>query len=248
MKMKYLPVFLCLGVLETEIALAGPADYVYTPIVESGEKEIDFKHGSARQKDGTLKQVSSLGFGYGVSDTWFTEIYFKRESAGTARLTLAEWENKFQLTEAGKYPVDVGLIMEFEAPLNDGNEPYEFKFGPLFQHGTGKLQLNGNLLWERKFGNRNDGDDPYMTEFGYQWQIKYRWQPVLEFGMQGFGELGQWDHWEKSANQNHRFGPAVFGKFSLGHRHAIKYNAAWLFGASSAAPNHTLRMQVEYEF
>ncbi len=250
MKQKYLyqTLILFLGILNNSIAVAGPADYVYTPVVESGETEIDFKHGTARQKDGTLKQVSSIGVGYGVSDSWFTEFYLKRESEGSARLTLAEWENKFQLTETGKYAVDVGLIAEFEAPLNNGNEPYEFKFGPLFQHETGRLQLNGNLLWERKFGNRDDGDDPYMTEFGYQWQIKYRWQPVMEFGMQGFGELGEWNDWNKLSDQNHRLGPAVFGKYALGNRKAIKYNAAWLFGASSAAPGHTLRMQIEYEF
>ena len=67
--------------------------------------------------------------------------------------------------------------------------------------------------------------------------------------MQGFGELGQWNDWNPRAAQNHRYGPAVFGKIALGdHRQAIKYNAGWLFGASTAAPNHTFRMQVEYEF
>ena len=110
---------LCLGTLNTVIAFAGPADYVYTPTVEYGEREIDFKHGNAKQQDGTRKQVSSLGFGYGATEYWFTEIYLKHESEGTHNLNIAEWENKFQLTETGKYPVDVGLIAEFEAPLNN---------------------------------------------------------------------------------------------------------------------------------
>ena len=249
MKKSQLALCICISAMNAGVAIAGPADYVYTPIVEYGEKEIDFKYGTAKQKDGTLKEVSSLGLGYGVSETWFTEIYLKRENAGGAGLTLAEWENKFQLTETGRYPVDAGLIVEFEAPINNGTEPYEFKFGPLFQSEISKVQFNGNLLWKRKFGHQNDGDDPYPTEFGYQWQIKYRWQPVLEYGMQGFGELGQWNDWNPRTAQNHRYGPAVFGKIALGnHRQAIKYNAAWIFGASTAAPNHTLRMQVEYEF
>jgi hypothetical protein len=34
----------------------------------------------------------------------------------------------------------------------------------------------------------------------------------------------------------------------LGNKQAIKYNAAWLLGASSAAPDHTFRLQAEYEF
>lgn len=229
------------------LALAGPADYVYTPTVEYGEKELDFKFGTAKQQDGSRKTVSTLGFGYGVTEYWFTELYLKREREGGERLTLAEWENKFQLTETGKYPVDVGLIIEIEAPLNSGNEPYELKLGPLLQTEFGKLQLNGNALFERKFGPK-DADDQYHAEIGYQWQAKYRWQPAFEFGAQGFGEMGEWNNWDQSSNQNHRLGPAVFGKFDIGQHQKIKYNAAILFGVSDAAPDHTFRMQAEYEF
>ena len=243
MKSKYPAIILCLGAINTDIVFAGPADYVYTPMVEYGEREIDFKFGSARNPDGTSKQVSSLGFGYGATEYWFTELYVKRERADGGKLTLAEWENKFQLTETGKYPVDAGLIVEIEAPVNDGNEPYEFKLGPLFQTDFGKLQLNGNMLFERKFSGSGG---PYTTNFGYQWQAKYRWQPILEFGVQGFGDMGKWNDWDTPAS--HRIGPAIFGKFALGNRQAIKYNAAWLLKASNAAPANTLRMQVEYEF
>jgi len=233
-----------MGAMNTGAAFAGVADYVYTPTVVNGEREIDFKYGSARQKDGTQARVTSLGFGYGASDSWFTEVYLKRESVDSDKLTIAEWENKFQLTETGKYPVDFGLITEFEAPTSNANEPYEFKFGPLLQTEFGKVQLNGNLLFERKFG-RGAGAP---TEFGYQWQAKYRWKTALDFGVQGIGELGKWDDWVKQDQQFHRIGPAVFGKIGLGNRQVIQYNAAWLIGTSNAAPDHTFRMQVEYEF
>jgi len=233
-----------LSVITIPVASAGPADYVYTPRVVYSEQEIDFKFGSARNPDGTSKQVSSLGYGKGVTEYWFTEIYLKRESDNGSKLTLAEWENKFQLTETGKYPVDAGLIVEIEVPLNTGNEPNEFKIGPLFQAGFGKYQLNGNLLFERKFGPGG----PHLTEFGYQLQAKYRLQPSFEFGAQALGETGEWNNWDNRASQNHRIGPAVFGKIRLGHNQAVMYNAAWLLGASDAAPDHTFRMQAEYEF
>jgi hypothetical protein len=86
------------------------------------------------------------------------------------------------------------------------------------------------------------------AQLEYQWQAKYRWQPRLEFGLQGFGEVGQWNRWDSHENQNHRMGPAVFGKVALGGRQAIRYNAGWLVGTSPAAPDHTLRLQVEYEY
>jgi hypothetical protein len=244
---------LSLGVLLWEIictpdVLANPADYVYTPTVEYGEKEIDFKFGTNTPQAGVgTSSGASLGFGYGAKEYWFTEVYLKQERSGSTDANLAEWENKFQLTETGQYPVDYGLITELEAPLG-ANAPWEFKFGPLFQTEFGKLQLNGNLLFERAFGKADENGVPYNTNFSYQWQAKYRWQPTLEFGFQGMGDMGKWNDWDTQMDQNHRSGPAVFGKFALGNRQAIRYNAAWLLGTSNAAPNHTFRMQVEYEF
>jgi len=234
-----------LGLFIVGSAVAGPADYVYTPNVEYGEREIDFKYGTGKVSGEDREHVYSLGLGLGVNERWFTEVYLKRETAGSDRVTISEWENKFQLTETGKYPIDIGLITEIEAPLQDG-KPYEFKFGPLFQTDFGKLQLNANVLFERTFGGGDDQE--HITEAGYQWQVKYRWQEALEFGAQGIGEVGKWNDWDRHDEQKHRIGPAVFGKVGLGGHQAIRYNAAWLIGVSDAAENSTLRMQVEYEF
>ena len=235
------------GIVCAQDVFAGAADYVYTPAVEYGEREVDIKFGATSPLAGNRAQGASIGFGYGAKEYWFTEVYLKQERDGSDVANLVEWENKFQLTETGQYPVDVGLITELEAPLST-NASWEFKLGPLFQTEFGKLQLNGNLLFERAFGNADENGVPFSTNFNYQWQAKYRWQPVLEFGVQGLGEMGKWNDWNSQASQNHRVGPAIFGKFALGNRQAIKYNAAWLLGASNAAPTHTFRMQVEYEF
>lgn len=236
-----------LATLLSSAVYAGPADYVYMPTVEHGEREIDFKFGTATPPGGERESVTSLGYGYGATEYWFTELYLKREIAGnTSDVTLAEWENKFQLLETGKYPVELGLITEIEAPISESG-PWELKLGPLLQTEFGKLQLNGNLLFERKFSSDGSGVQ-YAAEIGYQWQIKYRLQTTFEFGAQGFGEMGEWDKWSAKEEQIHRAGPAIFGKFPLGNRQAIKYNAAWLIGTSTAAPDHTFRMQAEYEF
>ena len=239
-------VLLC-GIVCAQNAFAGAADYVYTPAVEYGEREIDIKAGATSAVNGNRSQAASIGFGYGAKEYWFTEVYLKQEREGSDIANIAEWENKFQLTATGEYPVDVGVITELEAPLS-ANTPWEFKIGPLFQTDFGKLQLNGNLLFERAFGMTDESGEPYSTNFSYQWQVKYRWQPVLEIGAQGFGDMGKWNDWDSKDNQNHRVGPAVFGKFALGNHQAIRYNAAWLFGVSDAAPDNTFRMQVEYEF
>jgi len=225
-------------------AIAGPADYIYTPMVEFGEREIDFKYGSSALPNARHKQAISIGLGMGVTQRWFTEVIYKEKRKGGKTVQQAEWENKFQLTEAGEYPVDVGALVEIEAPLS-GSQPWGIKLGGLFQTEFSKLQLNGNLLLKRKFGISGR---TFNTTLLYQLQAKYRLQPTFEFGVQGFGNMGKWNDWSQQSKQNHLFGPAVFGKIKLGTHRAIKYNAAWLFAASRGAPRNTLRTQVEYEF
>ena len=226
--------------------LAGTSDYVYTPIVEEGEREIDFKAGSARMKDGTRESKNSIGFGWGVTNRWFTELYaiWHKEPGIPYSFDAWEWENKVQLTETGKYPVDVGFILEIERP-RDRSEGYEYRWGPLLQADiSSDVQANLNLLVEKHIRTAT----PARAELGYQWQVVYRWRPQLEWGAQGFGTVGPWDHWAASADQSHVAGPALFGKVRVGQKQVIKYNAGLLFGLNEGAPRNTLRLQAEYEF
>lgn len=234
-----------IAALSAGMAHAGPADYVYMPGVEYGEREIDFKAGSDRDRGKEEKTAASIGFGWGVKEWWFTELYVKydRERGENFRYDAVEWENKFQLTETGKYPIDLGLLVEIERP-RDHDEGWEVKLGALAQKDIGKVQVNLNLLAERHF----DAAEKSETELGYQWQLKYRLLPTFEYGLQGFGEVGKWNDWEKSDEQEHKAGPAIFGKLPVGNHQAIKYNAAYLIGMTKATPDHTLRMQMEYEF
>jgi hypothetical protein len=226
-------------------ALAEPADYVATPIVEAGEREVDFKVGRAAGAGGRHDAAASLGFGYGASERWFTEVYlkYKDENSAGGKFDAVEWENKLQLTETGKYPVDLGVLLEIEHP-QDHAEGWEVRWGPLLQTEFGKWQLNLNLFLQRNYR----AELPSTMQFLYQWQTKYRWRKELEFGIQGFGETGSWHDWLPRDEQNHRIGPALFGKFGIGGGHQLEYNVAWLFGASRAAPAHTLRAQLEFEF
>jgi hypothetical protein len=227
-------------------AFAGPADYVYEPAVEYGEREIDFKTGTAKLRDGERASATSLGFGYGVTPRWFTEFYAKwhKEPGEASGFDAWEWENKFQLTETGQYPVDIGFILEIERP-KDRSEGYEVRWGPLFQTDiTDKVQANLNLLIEKHY--RADNAGPAV--FQYQWQVKYRMRPEFEYGLQGFGETGPWDHWAPSSEQAHIAGPAIFGKVHVGNHQAIRWNAGLLFGLNHGAPKNTLRLQAEYEF
>jgi len=226
-----------------QAALAEPNDYVYVPAVSYGEREIDFKFGNATGPQ--AGRATSLGFGYGAGERWFTEFYVKYqgEPGGPDTFDAYEWENRFLLTEPGKYPVDLGFVVEIERP-QDRSEGYPVRFGPLLQTEFGRWQLNANLLFQRNYRSEVPND---LTA-GYQLQLKYRYREEFEYGLQAFAEVGKWDHWDPAAEQTSRLGPAVFGHLKLSGRQAISYNAAYLIGLSPAAPDHTFRMQVEYEF
>ncbi len=224
---------------------AGPDDYMRTPIVEEGEKEIDLKWGTQDNRDGTSSYATALGLGWGVTSRWFTEFYGKYKGGTGQSGYLAAWEveNRFQLTETGQFPVDVGFLLEMERP-EDRAEGYEFVYGPMLQSEWGRIQGNLNLFLKKHVKT----DLPFDTELKYQMQIKYRQSEKFEWGAQAYGELGQWNDWSQRSSQVHKFGPAVFGKFKTTGRQAIKWNAAILRGTTNASPSTTFRLQAEYEF
>lgn len=226
-------------------AIAAPVDSVYTPYVEYGKREFDYRYASTRKGGDSRRTPSSIGFGYSAGDYWFTKFHlqYNRVGDGSNKYDGLAWENKFQLTDVGQYPVDIGFIATLARPQNR-SEGYELTLGPLFQSYIGSTQLNGNLLFVRNFR----ADVPKPTQLEYQWQARYRMNPKLDFGAQGFGEFGRWDHWAPRSQQTHLFGPALFGKLPLAGRQALKYNAAYLIDANDAIHSKTFRVQIEYEF
>jgi len=229
-------------------AVAGPADYIYNPLVEEGEREIDSKLGTARGKGGDPRESQfTFGYGIGVNRWWFTEVYVvaKNQSPDGTYYDAVEWENKFQLTERGKYPFEAGFLIEVEKPKGP-RSGWELKWGPLLQTDlTAKIQLNANLLVKSHFDSAESG----INEMLYQLQAKYRWKRELEVGVQALGDSGgTWGNWAPGREQSHRVGPAVFGKIPLGGQSYFRYNAGWLFGVSPGAPSQTLRAQLEYAF
>ena len=91
---------------------------VYSPIVEKGEIEVEargeYDADERPSKDDVQKHKYALG--YGVTDRWFTEIYGELERTKNDddedldfQFTALAWEHRFQLTEQGQFPVDVGL-------------------------------------------------------------------------------------------------------------------------------------------
>ncbi len=95
-----------------------------------------------------------------------------------------------------------------------------------------------------------DGDDDdaeARTTLGYQWQVLYRHSHRIYYGLQGMGEMGQWDDWAKRDDQEHKIGPTLFGRLKTAGGQRLNYNAGLLFGVTDGTPDYTLRFKLEYE-
>lgn len=222
-------------------AHAGAAEVVYQPIVENGETEFEYR-GGWRTFDGRREEHASIvELGRGMSDTWFTELELEQsfENGGPNRLESLEWENIFALTERGKHWMDFGVLAAYEHTF-DPNSPDGFRIGPMFMKDVGPVTANVNLLFEREAGRGAAHD----TGLGYTWQVRWHGSEAFEVGAQGLGELGALGH--LGQDQSHIAGPAIFGQHRFG-RDTVKWNAAVLGGLDRAAPNVTIRTQIEIE-
>jgi hypothetical protein len=240
--------------LGTEHALAVNAgDYLFTPTVTQGEREIDMYGGTGSSGDKTRAESNAgLGLGYGVTQHWFTEldIEYRWQSPVGTGLDAFEWENILQIGEPGQWPVDIGMVCNVEKPYEASRntlqtEGWSLRFGPLIQKDIGKVEVNFNLLVTRFF----QSSEFSSMQFGYQSQIKYRYSQPLEVGIQAFGRFSSGRQaWAPYPQQVLRVGPVVLGRLRLPQERSLSYNVGFLLGTTQRSPDQTLRLQVEYEF
>src|SRR6476469_531765 len=201
-------------------AFAGAADPVYTPTVEQGETEFELRGGYRDFAHEPNEHAFVFDVGYGVTNRWRTEavLEYAAEGGEPGKLEALEWENVFVLTEPGKHWIDVGVLAEYENSF-----------------------ANLNFRFKREVGSGSSGN----TELDYRWQLRWRGNEALEWGVQGFGELGTTN--DLGGEDWHSAGPALFGVKRLAGRDKVRYNAAVLAGLSNAAPDAAVRFQIEYE-
>ena len=234
-----------LAALLPQLACAETGYYMVTVYDVEGQASLDYKYWNAHFKDRATRAMPELGFGYGVTSRWYTELsasWFQIGGSQT-RHTGVQWQNDFLLTQ-GEYDWDLALhtMVERQRDRADG---YFYEVGPVFQTEYWRTQVNFNVFLQRAADNGQHND----TEMVYQWQIKHRWKSWLQPGLQGFGEVGKWNDWLPRRDQSHRAGPAVFGHVDVGPRgQQIKYEAAYLMGKNSDRPAKSFAMRAQYLF
>jgi len=218
---------------------------VYSPHVEKGEIEIEARghvdFDDDNDKDKARKDIFEIG--YGLTDWWRTSLFveYEEEPQGDYEHAATAWENIFQVTESGKYWMDVGLYLEYEVP--EGSDPDSLEIKGLFEKEVKRFVNTANLIFERQVGGNASKD----IELGYAWRTKYRLRTDFEPGLELYGDLGELDDWDINDDQNHQAGPVATGKFHLGEESAIVYELGYLFGLTSESPDGSVKWMLEFE-
>lgn len=221
---------------------------VYYPQVVKGESEIELRGFVYYDKDPGIDNTQSykLGAGHSFTDYWFTEVYAevnKPADDSSYAVGAYEWENLFQLTATGKYWADFGFGVEY-AHAHKSTDPNEWELMPIAQKQVGRQLITLNIPFTYETGN--NADDTWRLE--YAWQYKWLGNPALEFGIEGYGFLGDVANWDPTSKQVHQVGPSLFGKIKTAPGHAWQYQVGMLFGLGTASPEMTLYGNLEYEF
>ncbi|WLI87468.1 hypothetical protein Q4S45_11990 [Massilia sp. R2A-15] len=241
--MKKILVLTSLALLMQQAA-ADTGYYLVTTYPNEGQRSVDFKYWNAKPAGKAPRSSPELGLAWNVTSRWYTELTAQwfQMSPGSNHLSAVEWQNDFMLTQ-GEYPVDLAFHTNIERDT-DGSGEIGYEYGPVLQTEFGRTQLNLNVFLQRHCRTAQ----AEATTIAYQWQVKYRWIEKLQFGVQGFGEMGKWNDWLPREQQSHRAGPAVFGSWLLAGGHEWKYEAAYLIGKNSARNAKSVAMRIQYAF
>ena len=251
-----------LALTAAALLLAAPsarADYHIFAPTEIDLGELELEHNGSASFDhlpaNNGARSYTLELGTGLTPWWHSEIEagFDREPGQGQPTLLSQlvWENMFELTEPGEYWADVGVYAEYGQSLAHGTHAAanEITFGPAISKDIGRTTNTINLFFTRQFG---PDETTQGLDFTYAWQTKYNiWEqfsPAIEI----YGDAGVIGSSPALSQQQLLIGPVAIGAFKLhdlglGNAGKLKYELGWLFGATPASPNGTLRWRIELE-
>ena len=219
------------------------------PDVDYREVEIEHNFSSTFDKraDRNRNISSPVEIGVGILPFWKIELEgeIERQPGEKTQWEATTFENYFMLTEPGKYWLDVAIFAEF-ARATKRDDANTVELGLLFQKEHMNWLHTLNLFWEKQVGSKAEPIDTVS----YAWQTRYRLNQYFQPGFEFYGEIEDVSHPGTFNEQQFRIGPMFAGSVSLAEvlgRGKIKYEAGYLFGATSETEKGALRTRLEVE-
>lgn len=221
-------------------AQADPGYYLVRPYAAAGKTSLDLRYWTVQAPGEPALLWPELGLRHGFSERWTSEFLLSWIGPGwrAQKLSSLNWMNQWLLTGADS---DFDLALHSQLIHNRGRRGgTALEIGPSWQGDWGLHRLNFNLLLEHDWA-RHEG-----SQLKLQWQWSRPMQPGLRLGLQGFGELGRWNHGLPADQQSHRAGP-VLHWVPEGQR-GVSLNLAYLWGRTYGRRGDMFSAQLLLDF
>ena len=216
---------------------------VKSPIINEGDLQLE--HIGKYQEDSNPKRDDQkeydLGIAYGVTDRWRTKLQTEYEDKGSGNFHYKDfnWENIVSLT-GNNSPVPTAFYLDLLA-ANRSDSSHSALTGFIFLKELGPTVNTANLFLRREFGDTASD----KTSFVYRFQSRYHLYSYFDPGFELWGDTNKQDDFK---NQSLKIGPGAFGKFEIAGAKNFGYELVYLFGATPASHDGTLKWRLTYDF
>ena len=212
---------------------------VYSPYVTEGQSEVEFRGHQVSDGDPTLEgeRAYEVSLAHAFTSWWHPEVYigaYEREPGQGNSLDSYEFENIFQITDAGEYWADLGFIASYEYKTQP-DMTSKLEFGPLIEKRSERIDQRLNFIWEKELG----GGAGRQYEFRATYAATYQLRGWLAPGLEAY---------YRPADDSRQLGPALYGEIASAGGNEFEYSAALVYGINKGAPNRAFVLRLEYEF
>lgn len=230
------------------LALALPAapayalDKIYSPNAVKGEVEVEYVGSTTFDSDHDKNNLQAHEFEleYGLTNRLMLELSGSFEKQPDESLTSSSigFGGRYAFFEPGENWVDSGLLLTYGRATHRADaDAIEAKL--LLEKQTGQFLHRANIGIEQEVGShRENGAERVLL-----WNSRYRYAAQFEPGFEIQSDFGKARDHLSFNQQEHFVGPAIYGALTP----HLKYEAAYLFGVSDAAPSSAARVLLEYE-
>jgi hypothetical protein len=218
-------------------------DYLYSPNVEYRELSLEYSgsHTFDAQPDKNAATDHALLIEAGITPRLAIEgaAGFSKGPDNNTKFSEWELETRYQFVESGEYWLDAGLLVAYGFAAQS-QQPDSIEVKLLLQKDFGKYTSTANIGFSQELGTYSaSGGADYVALLNTRYRYNEYFQPGLEI-QSDFGQSSTFRHYNQ---QEHYIGPAAYGRL-FGR---MKYQVAYLLGASDAAAQSAARLKLEYE-
>lgn len=236
--------------LAAAVTLPGHAAHALTPkvrspYVDAGEWALEAYGAYSFDNDDTRDSYAfknKFELGYGVNDWWKVGVegVIVNEPGDNTAYDATELISKFQFWEKGAHVLDMGAYVAWEIP-RDARAADKVELFLLASKQLHNWRHRANLVFEKEVGGNAHED----LELAFAWQSFTEIVPQWKGGVEYYAEFGEVDAGKRYSEQVHRLGPVFQYEW---HDCPLEISFGYLVGISSAAPDSTLKWEVEYAF